>query len=56
MAGRYLFNGRVGRRIARALDERGIPYVIAEQNRDVVENLRKKGKAAVAGDAIKPSC
>lgn len=46
--------GRVGRRIAKALDERGIPYVVAEQNRDVVENLRNKGKAAVAGDAIEP--
>lgn len=43
--------GRVGRRIARALDERGIPYVVAEQNREVVEDLRKSGKAAVSGNA-----
>jgi CPA2 family monovalent cation:H+ antiporter-2 len=43
--------GRVGRRIAKALDERGIPYVVAEQNRELVENLRKKGIAAVSGNA-----
>jgi CPA2 family monovalent cation:H+ antiporter-2 len=44
--------GRVGRRIADALEQRGIPYVVAEQNREVVETLRnKKGIAAVSGDA-----
>ncbi len=43
--------GRVGRRIAKALDERGIPYVVAEQNRELVESLRKKGIAAVSGNA-----
>jgi CPA2 family monovalent cation:H+ antiporter-2 len=32
--------GRVGRRIAEALSDRGIPYVVAEQNREVVEKLR----------------
>jgi CPA2 family monovalent cation:H+ antiporter-2 len=48
--------GRVGRRIAEALDERGIPYVVAEQNREVVETLRnKKGIAAVSGDAADPA-
>lgn len=46
--------GRVGRRIAQALDERGIPYVIAEQNRELVEGLRAKGIAAVSGDASEP--
>ncbi|RVT96152.1 Kef family K(+) transporter [Rhodovarius crocodyli] len=47
--------GRVGRRIAAALDERGIPYVVAEQNREAVEDLRAKGKAAVAGNAADPA-
>lgn len=46
--------GRVGRRIADALNERGIPYVVAEQNRELVEGLRKKGIAAVSGDACDP--
>lgn len=47
--------GRVGRRIARALDGRGIPYVVAEQNREVVEDLRKSGMAAVSGNAAEPA-
>lgn len=46
--------GRVGRRIAKALDARGIPYVVAEQNRELVEDLRNKGMAAVSGDATDP--
>ncbi len=46
--------GQVGQRIARALDQRGIPYVIAEQNRELVEDLRKQGLAAVSGDAADP--
>jgi CPA2 family monovalent cation:H+ antiporter-2 len=47
--------GRVGKRIARALDTRGIPYVVAEQNRELVENLRKKGMMAVSGNAADPA-
>ncbi len=47
--------GRVGRRIAQALDARGIPYVVAEQNRELVEDLRKKGMAAVSGNAADPA-
>jgi CPA2 family monovalent cation:H+ antiporter-2 len=43
--------GRVGERIGNALAERGVPFVVIEQNRDVVERLRKKGIAAVSGDA-----
>ncbi|MCM0044472.1 MAG: Kef family K(+) transporter [Burkholderiaceae bacterium] len=42
--------GRVGRRIAEALDTHGIPYVVVERNRELVERLRADGKAAVAGD------
>jgi len=47
--------GRVGRRVAKALDARGIPYVVAEQNRELVEGLRKKGMVAVSGDATEPA-
>ena len=48
-------HGRVGRRIAKALEARGIPYVVAEQNRELVEDLRKKGMAAVSGNAADPA-
>ncbi|NMG32453.1 YbaL family putative K(+) efflux transporter [Aromatoleum evansii] len=47
--------GRVGRRIAQALSARGIPFVVAEQNREQVEQLRSEGVAAVAGDASEPA-
>lgn len=46
--------GRVGRRIAQAMDARNIPYVVVEQNRGVVEGLRKAGRAAVSGSAAEP--
>lgn len=44
--------GRVGKRIAKALDAHSIPYVVVEQNRELVEHLRSKGKAAVSGSAV----
>ena len=47
--------GRVGRMIAQALAERGVHVVIAEQNRERVDALRREGKAAVAGDAGEPA-
>jgi len=47
--------GRVGKRIARALETAGIPFVVAEQNRELVENLRNKGMAAVSGNAADPA-
>jgi CPA2 family monovalent cation:H+ antiporter-2 len=43
--------GRVGRRIARILDEQQIPYVVTEANRAIVEELRAKNIPAVCGDA-----
>jgi CPA2 family monovalent cation:H+ antiporter-2 len=43
--------GRVGRRIAEALAEHGLPYVVAEQNRELVEGLRARNVPAVSGDA-----
>jgi monovalent cation:H+ antiporter-2, CPA2 family len=47
--------GRVGRRIGEALTERGIPIVVAEQNRELVEWLRERGIPAVSGDASDPA-
>ncbi|MBL8351902.1 MAG: Kef family K(+) transporter [Burkholderiaceae bacterium] len=48
-------HGRVGLRIAQAMASRGIPYVVAEQNRELVEDLRRQGVAAVSGDASDPT-
>lgn len=47
--------GRVGRRIAKALDMADIPYVVAEQNRELVEHLRKQDILAVSGNAADPA-
>lgn len=47
--------GRVGRRIARILDEKEIPYVVADTNREIVEKLRKDNIPAVCGDAADPN-
>lgn len=46
--------GRVGRRIAQALKSAGQPFVVADQNRELVEALRAKGVAAVVGNAGDP--
>ena len=46
--------GRVGKLIASALTAQGIPFVIAESNRESVESLRAMGLAAVWGDATEP--
>ncbi|WP_442762757.1 YbaL family putative K(+) efflux transporter [Malikia spinosa] len=46
--------GRVGKRIAAALEASGIPYVVVEQNRELVEDLRQQGKVAVSGNAADP--
>ena len=47
--------GRVGRRIAQALEEHRLPYVVAEENRELVERLRDRGAHAVTGDAAEPA-
>jgi CPA2 family monovalent cation:H+ antiporter-2 len=47
--------GRVGRHIAAGLEERGVHFVVAEQNRELVDQLRKRGVAAVAGNAAEPA-
>ncbi|MGH7629482.1 MAG: YbaL family putative K(+) efflux transporter [Gemmatimonadales bacterium] len=46
--------GRVGSRIVEILAEQGIPYVVAEQNREIVERLRARNVPAVSGDAGDP--
>jgi CPA2 family monovalent cation:H+ antiporter-2 len=47
--------GRVGRRIADALTEKKIPFVVAEHNREIVELLRSRNIPAVSGDAADPA-
>ena len=46
--------GRVGRHIAEALTKAGIPFVVAEENREIVERLRAQGQATVLGNAVEP--
>lgn len=46
--------GRVGSRIGQKLAEYGIPLVVAEQNRKIVERLRSSGIPAVSGNAAQP--
>jgi CPA2 family monovalent cation:H+ antiporter-2 len=46
--------GRVGRRIADSLRERGIPFVVVDLNRERIERLRASGVPAVSGDADEP--
>jgi CPA2 family monovalent cation:H+ antiporter-2 len=43
--------GRVGRRIADALAERGVAQVVVEQSREKVERLRTRNVFSVTGDA-----
>jgi CPA2 family monovalent cation:H+ antiporter-2 len=47
--------GRVGKRIAQELDSQGVHYVVAEQNRDIVDALRRRDQPAVAGNAAEPA-
>ncbi len=47
--------GRVGGRIGEALIQRKVPFVVAEQNRELVERLRERGIPAVSGDASDPA-
>ena len=48
--------GRVGKRIAAELGSAGIGFVVAEQNREFVEQLRADGIPAVFGNATEPRC
>ena len=47
--------GRVGRKIAEELDANGVHYVVAEQNRELVDQLRRRNIPAVAGNAGEPA-
>jgi CPA2 family monovalent cation:H+ antiporter-2 len=47
--------GRVGRRIAASLAAYGINYVVVEQNRERVQELRNSDVPAVAGNAAEPA-
>jgi CPA2 family monovalent cation:H+ antiporter-2 len=47
--------GRVGRRIGEMLTARKVPFVVAEQNRELVQQLRSSGIPAVSGDASEPA-
>ena len=46
--------GRVGRRIGTALAAQGISFVLAEENREIIQAAREQGIAAVSGDATEP--
>ncbi|HAT1764568.1 TPA: sodium:proton antiporter [Legionella pneumophila] len=47
--------GRVGKRITHLLSEKGIPFVVVDENRETIENLRAASFPAVYGDASDPS-
>jgi CPA2 family monovalent cation:H+ antiporter-2 len=47
--------GRVGRHLADELARQGVHVVVAEQNRELVEDLRRRGQPAVAGNAAEPA-
>ncbi|MEN3278717.1 MAG: monovalent cation:H+ antiporter-2, family [Massilia sp.] len=47
--------GRVGRRIADELTARGVHFVVAEQNRELVDMLRRQDQPAVVGNAAEPA-
>jgi CPA2 family monovalent cation:H+ antiporter-2 len=46
--------GRVGSTIGKALDGHALPYLVVEQDREVVERLRERNVPAVYGDAARP--
>jgi CPA2 family monovalent cation:H+ antiporter-2 len=47
--------GSLGQGIAAALKANGIPFVVAEEDRELVERLRACGQAAVLGNAVEPA-
>jgi CPA2 family monovalent cation:H+ antiporter-2 len=47
--------GRVGKRIAEELTRQKVHFVVAEQNREIVEDLRRRDQPAVAGNAADPA-
>jgi len=47
--------GRAGQAVAAALQERGIAFIVADDNRESVEQLREQGMHAVLGDPSEPA-
>ena len=47
--------GAVGKRVGETLASKGTRYVVVDQNREIVEQLRKHHTHAVAGDAADPA-
>ncbi len=47
-------SGRVGRPVASELARHGIPYVVVEQSRERVEQLRAEGLPVLYGDSSRP--
>jgi CPA2 family monovalent cation:H+ antiporter-2 len=46
--------GRVGRHVGGELARRGVPFVVADANRERIETLRAQAQPAVWGDATEP--
>ncbi|HAT7747980.1 cation:proton antiporter [Legionella pneumophila] len=47
--------GRVGMHIAQLLSKKVVPFVVIDENRELIERLRASGIPAVYGDASEPS-
>ncbi|HAT5920996.1 TPA: sodium:proton antiporter [Legionella pneumophila] len=47
--------GRVGMHIAQLLSKKIVPFVVIDENRELIERLRASGIPAVYGDASEPS-
>jgi monovalent cation:H+ antiporter-2, CPA2 family len=47
--------GRVGRALAIEMDDQEIPYVVVDQSRGLIEELRQRGISAFRGDVLQPS-
>jgi CPA2 family monovalent cation:H+ antiporter-2 len=47
--------GEIGHRIRDLLEVYNLPCVVIDKNRDVIENLRKKGVVALAGNVLDPN-
>lgn len=47
--------GCIGSRLGQSMTLHGIPFVVVEQNRELVKSLRARGFAAVSGNAVVPS-
>lgn len=47
--------GRVGKHVAPLLAEKGIPFVVVDENRELIESLRTADFLALYGDASNPS-